>query len=452
MNTNWVCATAIAVAVSVCGPLGTARAAWTETVLHSFKVSDGAEPFAGLIFDAAGNLYGTTFTGGVNGVGRGMVFKLAPPAAGQTTWTETVLHRFRHGVDPLAGLIFDAAGNLYGTVIDGAAHGYGAVFALTPPAAGRTAWTETVLHSFKDRDGADPQAGLIFDAAGNLYGTTAWGGHSRGLYTPGNGVVFELAPPAAGQTTWTHTVLHGFKNTFEKIGGAFPEAGLIFDAAGDLYGTTVQGGTGPTGGGGLGTVFELTPTTTGQTTWTETVLHRFTNSDGAYPLAGLVFDAAGNLYGTTSTGGTEGHGTVFELTPPVAGQTAWTETVLHSFTATDGDNPQAGLIFDAAGNLYGTTYQGGAVATGGGGRGVVFELTPNSTGIAWGETVLYSFCVQNNPCPDGSGPVAGVIFDAAGNLYGTTTGGGADDYGTVFELTPPTIGQTVTAGAASRRR
>jgi len=202
-----------------------------------------------------------------------------------------------------------------------------------------TNWTEKVLHSFhrNGTDGYTPQASLIFDAAGNLYGTTVDGGTYRG------GTVFELTPQAGGG--WTETVLHSFHRN--GTDGASPYAGLVLDAAGNLYGTTVDGGT-----YGRGAVFELTPEAGGG--WTEQVLHNFGNgTDGAFPYAGLVLDAAGNLYGTTCQGGTHGRGAVFELTPQAGG--GWTDKVLHSFDPTDGYYPEAGLIFDAAGNLYGTT-------------------------------------------------------------------------------------------------
>ena len=383
--------------------LSSTRAAADDKVLHSFanNPTDGSNPFSGLIFDGAGNLYGTTSSGGSTGVG-GTVFELSPGAGG--TWTEQVLHSFGSGTDgkrPLAGVIFDAAGNLYGTTNLGGTSASGTVFELTP--AGGGTWTEKVLWSFgTGTDGNGPQAGLIFDAAGNLYGTTFQGG----TYT--YGTVFELSPGAGG--TWTEKVLHSFDQN--GTDGAFPAAALIFDAAGNLYGTTSGGGT-----SNAGTVFELTPA--GGGSWTEKVLHNFgSGTDGSYPQAGLVFDAAGNLYGTTYEGGTYGLGTAFELTP--AGGGTWTEQVLHNFgNSTDGANPQAGLIFDDAGNLYSTTYSGGSY-----GGGTVFRLN------AQGETLLFSFSGT-----DGANPFAGLIFDGAGNLYGTTWLGGTQSEGTAFELT-----------------
>ena len=344
---------------------------------------------------------------------------------------EKVLYNFRNGTDgaiPIfAGVIFDAAGNLYGTTSTGGAYGSGTVFELTPTAGGT--WSEKVLYSFKNdgTDGINPKAGLIFDAAGNLYGTTSHGSPSH------QGTVFELTPAAGG--TWTEKVLHSFIN--DGMDGGIPEAGpLIFDAAGNLYGTTFTGGA-----YGSGTVFELTPAAGG--TWTEKVLYSFNpfnGADGAAPYDGLIFDAAGNLYGTTEVGGTGGCGgyscgTVSELTPAAGG--TWTEKVLYRFQGgADGAVPVGGLIFDATGNLYGTACQGGAGGCGGYGCGSVFELTP-AAGGTWTENVLHSF----SDTPDGAGPEGGLVLDSAGNLYGTTDGGGPSGFGTVFEFIEGTSAQ-----------
>jgi uncharacterized repeat protein (TIGR03803 family) len=296
-------------------------------VLYSFAGGDGSRPGAGLIADAAGNLYGTTINGGAQDAGT--VFQLTPSG------TLNVLYSFTGGSDgalPFAGLIADAAGNLYGTTIGG--DGPGTAFQLTPSG------DLNVLYSFTGGD--SPWAGLIADAAGNLYGTTEGG--------DGPGTVFQLTP------TGTLNVLYRFTGR----DGAVPHGRLIFDAAGNLYGTTHNGGT-----SGYGTVFQLTPS------GALNVLHSFTGgSDGAYPEAGLLADMAGNLYGTTYGGGAGGQGTVFQLTP------SGTLNVLHSFTGgSDGGRPVADLIADAAGNLYGTTSYGGATASCPGGCGTVFELT-----------------------------------------------------------------------------
>ncbi|MGA2369618.1 MAG: choice-of-anchor tandem repeat GloVer-containing protein [Candidatus Korobacteraceae bacterium] len=308
---------------------------------------------------------------------------LTPLAQAQTPatsggWTEKLLYSFcaqtncPDGEYPYAGLIFDAAGNLYGTTQSGGnvggncgTYGCGTVFELTPTGGG--SWTEQVLHAFNGTDGSTPFAGLIFDAAGNLYGTTEDGG------AYGEGTVFELTLIAGGG--WTEQVLYSFGNGTGD--GTAPIAGLIFDAAGSLYGTTVSGGTYTCfGGDECGTVFELTPTAGGG--WTEQVLHNFTGAynDGAYPYGDLIFDTAGNHYGTTSEGGNAGAGTAFELTPTEGG--SWTQQVLHSFgIGTDGARPNAGLVFDAAGNLYGTTYFGGTNNSmcSCNSCGTVFELT-----------------------------------------------------------------------------
>jgi uncharacterized repeat protein (TIGR03803 family) len=395
-------------------------AAPTYIVLHSFDNADGATPYAGLIRDGAGNLYGTTSNGGANNAG--VVFKVSP------TGTETILYSFSGGADgenPYAGLVRDAAGNLYGTTAFGGAQCQegglvpgtcGVVFELSPEGA------ETVLHAFAGHptDGAAPNGDLIRVAGGNLYGTTANGGAfspcSQGFFRA-CGTVFKLGP------TGTESVLYNFTGGPD---GGNPLAGLIQDAAGNLYGTTVAGGVGSKlCAGGCGTVFKVAPS------GTETVLYSFTGgADGGQPTAGLISEAAGNLYGTTYGGGRSGAcfagggscGVVFKLSP------TGTYTVLHSFTGgADGGNPDAGLIQDAAGNLYGTTYGGGASSL-----GVVFELIRCDSGSSgYDFKVLHSFTG-----PDGAHPLSSLARDAAGNLYGTTAYGGAADYGVVFRLTP----------------
>jgi uncharacterized repeat protein (TIGR03803 family) len=269
------------------------------------------------------------------------------------------------GADPTAGLIFDGAGNLYGTArgggIAGCVNSYdgcGVAFELMPQSGG--SWTETVLHSFNgENEGGNPQAGLIFDTAGNLYGTTLYGGGKCSL---GCGAVFKLSPGSGG---WTGSVLHSFTGGKD---GANPSAGLIFDAAGNLYGTTTAGGPSYCSGYGCGVVFELTPTADGS--WKERVLHHFTGGrDGGEPTAGLIFGPTGNLYGTTLLWGHYGNGVVFKLALNSEGE--WFEAVLHAFVDHPAAQPFAGLIADAAGNLYGTTRSGIANHT-----GVVFEITP----------------------------------------------------------------------------
>jgi len=389
--------------------------------LHTFNVSQGGEvPGAGLIFDSKGNLYGTTE--GVDGKG-GTVFKLTANQDGK--WTESILYSFcslencSDGVGPVAELIFDQAGNLYGTTAGGGANGWGTVFKLTANPNG--SWTETVLYSFiGGNDGTNPEAGLIFDQAGNLYGTTTYGGSSTD-----SGTVFELTPNADG--SWKESILYRFKG-FSRD-GSNPTAGLIFDGAGNLYGTANEGGNAE-----AGAVFELTPHPDGS--WKESILYRFCTltqcRDGAGPWDSLIFDQAGNLYGTTRGGGNTSNsaGVVFKMTPSSDG--GWNESLLYSFTGgKDGGYPVAGLISDQAGSLYGTTYYGGDLSRcRGNGCGVVFKLTPNSNG-GWKETLIHAFVDQ-----PGAMPFAGLIFDTAGDLYGTTGGDLVKTHGSVFEITP----------------
>ena len=324
---------------------------------------------------------------------------------------ETVLHSFNNsdGQQPVGGLIFDGAGNLYGTTFYGGAYGAGTVYQLTPGTGG---WTETVLHSFSDAGigGSWPNDRVTMDASGNLYGTTFFGGAS------GVGTVFELSPGSGG--IWTEKILHNFAT--DGSDGTYPHTSLIFDAAGNLYGTTAGGGA-----SGDGTVFELSPASGGG--WNETVFS-FSGSNGAAPYGALIFDAAGNLYGTTANGGgstacTAGCGTVFELMPNAGG--GWTERVLHSFHKADGANPSAALVFDSAGFLYGIAGGGGAYN-----YGTVFELGRRADG-SWRQRTLHNFNANGR---DGYYPQGALILDAAGNLYGTASAGGAHGRGAAFEL------------------
>jgi uncharacterized repeat protein (TIGR03803 family) len=393
----------------------------TEKLLDSFYYYQGENPVAPLIFDAAaGALYGTAEYGGA--YNEGSVFEMTfSPELG---WTEEALYSFigngSSGNYPYGPVILDAAGNLYGTTQAGGVYAKGTVFELTPVPVEIGSWSPRMLYSFNDNgiDGYSPLAGLTQDAAGNLYGTTSDGGRS------GAGTVFELVRTTAGG--FAEKVLYSFRHN--SADGIFPAAGLIFDTVGNLYGTTTFGGTGtsyPTKPG-CGTVFELSPNGSGG--WTEKVLYSLDTSNGSVPYSGLILDAAGNLYGTTTLGGIYGAGTAFELTPAAGG--SWTENVLYSFGAysADGTSPYSGLIFDSVGNLYGTTHGGGAHST-----GTAFELTPE-VGGNWTETILHSFDAYST---DGGSPYGGLIFDSSGNhLYGTTFGGGDSNQGTVFEITP----------------
>jgi uncharacterized repeat protein (TIGR03803 family) len=422
---------------------------WTERVIHRFGLpaqgqNDGIQPMSSLFLDQAGNLYGTTMYGGDEScyghntygfAGCGALFKLSP-AGGK--WTPSLLYAFSagpFGVGP-GGLLLNGDGNLLGTAQGGGSADYGVAYELTPQEGGR--WKAVVLHTFTGgRDGAQPGSSLIADEAGNIYGTTINGGSREcNGYTSCGGVVFELSPTAQG---WKESVLHRFgKNNNRGYEG--PAAGLVLDSTGNLYGTTSEGGsTDNCGSYGCGMVFKLSPIGGGK--WHEDLLYLFQGgSDGAYPFSSLVFDHAGNLYGTTCGGGSNSSGTVFELAPTSGN---WKERVLYSFQGLqggDGNCPYAGVIFDDAGNLYGTTFYGGSdsCSGNGGGCGVVFELSPLGGGH-WKETVLHAF-----KGTDGSNPESALTLDAAGNLYGTAPFDGNDYFasGVVFQLSPSSKGWT----------
>ena len=353
------------------------------TTLYSFTGgADGGSPYASVIRDAKGNLYGATFAGGAANLGT--VFTVSK------TGKETVLYSFTgkpDGEHPSSNLLRDSAGNLYGAAYEGGANGLGAIFKISK--SGK----ERVLYSFgSGTDGEYPGSGLIQDTAGNLYGTTGYGGAS------GNGTVFKISK------TGMETILHSFTGT----DGQYPFCTLLTDSAGNLYGTTSYGGS-----SNVGTVFKLTKK--GHVT----VLHNFTDGpDGANPYAGLVRDSKGNLYGTTYYGGAACQGfdcgTVFKITPKGK------ETILYAFTLTDG---HGSLVLDKSGNLWGTTYAGGGTDL-----GVVFKVNSSSGK----EGTVYTFTGGK----DEGYPVAGLIEDASGNLYGTTLGNPPSTYGTVFKLQP----------------
>jgi len=368
-----------------------------------------------------------------------LAFVFLPAAlSAQGTYTETVLYSFcqQGGYCPdgdgpqLATPIFDSQGNLYGTAEGGGANNAGDVYQLTPN--GNGTWTQSVLYSFAGgpTDGSSPRSALIFDSQGNLYGTTAEGGNLGYTCGEGCGTVFELSP--AGNGTWTEHVLYVFCQSEGCPDGSGPNGPLIFDSHGNLYGTTSGGGSSNQYGEGV--VFELSPN---GGSWTETVLYAFVcNVDGSCPngrnpTAALIFDSAGNLYSTTQAGGANNFGTVFELSPSGGG---WNETVIYSFgQLPDGENPSAPVIMDTQGNLYGTTGGGGQNSPYG---GVVFELSPNGQG-GWTEQILLNFNIST---PYGYGPGAGLILDAHGDLYGTTPHAG-HSAGTAYELSPAGNGQ-----------
>jgi uncharacterized repeat protein (TIGR03803 family) len=336
---------------------------WTEEILRYFgSGTDAKGPRGSLIFDAAGNLYGTTLEGGA--YGEGAVFELFPKPGGGWREQDKILHSFNNngqdGYQPWAGLIFDSSGNLYGTAIEGGAHGDGVVFQLVKADG---VWIEKILHNFDGRDGTTPIGGLIFDSSGNLYGTAALGGTN--IYD--EGAVFELERGPGGG--WSERILYSFNGPDGNPGGYYPAASLTFDTVGNLYGTTEVGGP-----FGEGVAFEMTPM--GGGVWAENVIYNFPGGGsfnplgGYYPSSALIFDTAGNLYGAAGQGGANHGGAVFKLVP--TGDGSWSYNALYNFgESRDGTVPNGNLIFDAAGNLYGVTSMGGTHD-----YGMVFEITP----------------------------------------------------------------------------
>jgi uncharacterized repeat protein (TIGR03803 family) len=411
-----------ALTVTLIAALVLAPSAWAvskDKILYNFTGgNDGSTPYDGLTLDTSGNLYGTTTAGGASG--NGTVFKLAKNSDG--SWTESVLYSFAGGTDgatPYAGVTFDASDNLYGTTTAGGASSAGTVFQL---ANSNGTWTENVLYSFTGgSDGANPLwCGVIFDATGTLYGMTSGGGSQE------VGVVYKVTPNSGGG--WTYGLLHTFTGGKD---GSYPLAGtLTFDTAGNLYGATSDGvdnyGNCPTSND-CGSIFKLTQS---GGSWTEQVIFRFTgNTNGGQsrrPFSPLVFDSAGRLYGTTGAGGGL-YGTAFRLTLDANGR--WNERVLHVFHGNqDGAYPNSGLVFDTTGDLYGSTVFG-EDGNGDCCFGQVFKLTPHTHG--WCKQAVHRF--QGAP-QDGILGGNPVVFDAAGNLYGTSFDGGTSGNGVVFEV------------------
>jgi len=360
-------------ALLVYGIASQSAQAQTFTVLYEFSgPPDGASPTARLIPGPAGQFFGTTYNGGANGFGA--VFSV--DSAGH----ETVLHSFDGSIAayPFAGLLRDGAGNFYGTL----SYNVGTVYKLDPNSK------ETTLHVFNGADGSDPQGDLVRDNEGNFYGTTCYGGVSD------KGTVFKM------NLHGTYQVLHSFIGGRD---GACPIAGVQRDVAGNLYGTASAGGD-----SNLGTVFKI------DAAGNLTMLHSFSGGDGATPYGSLISDADGNMYSVTYYGGSANAGTIFKI------DAAGDETVLHNFTDNpDGANPVAGLIRDVAGNLYGTTAHGGSS-----GLGTVFRLGANGK-----LTLLHAFSGT-----DGALPYPGLTWGSSGVLYGVTNSGGADGVGVVFRI------------------
>lgn len=393
------------------------NAAEKQTVLYNFakRSPTGWAPNSKLVMDAAGNLYGAASEGGVSTQCCGVIFELSPASGGG--WTYNVIYTFTgqgDGAFPTGSLVMDAAGNLYGAGSGQSVGVNGEFFELSPNGSG--GWTEKVLYAVPAADGGQSSP-LVMDGSGNLYGANLGSGAHNAGY------IFELSPGSGGAWTYQHLF------DFNVSDGNFPAAGVILDAAGNLYGTTSEGGTSTNCPNGCGVVFELTQQSG---TWSESVLYEFNGSNGSDPQAPLTLDAAGNLYGTTVTGGSLGFGIAFELKKNAR---VWKERVLHTFTQANGDGaaPNTGLVL-RGGNLYGTT-----VAGGGGlalcrsftdvGCGTAFELSPS--GATWKETILYDFTGGK----DGASP-SGLILDASGNAFGIAASRGVANAGLIFELTP----------------
>jgi len=415
--------------------------AQTETTIYNFANTGPYAPQTGPVMDKAGSLYGVTPSGGTGS--NGVVYKLTPVSGG---WQESVIYTFTGSTDggrPSSTPIFDASGNLYGTTEYGGdinssncySVGCGVVYKLTPTSSGE--WTETTLYAFTGgKDGGFPVTGtLVLDAAGNLYGSNIGGGNlttQSCQNTTGCGVIFQLSPVATGK--WKISLLHTFTGGGDGVG----PAGLVFSPSGTLFGSAAGAWSGWELPSRPGLIFQLTPTASGP--WTDTVVYAFKGGvDGGLPTP-PVFDHAGNIYGSGADGGIlnncwsgygpMGCGVVFKLSPTAGGQ--WKETTLYQFTGgSDGNQPDGGLVFDK-GNLYGTAWSGGAPSgqCPGSGCGVVFELKQQPGG-GWNETVAHSFVGT-----DGSIPESKLVMDKAGNLYGITSSGGAATGGVVFEITP----------------
>lgn len=394
-------------------------------ILYTFRGgSDGNLPFAPLVADAKGNLYGTTSEGGGSicngGEGCGTIFELIAPASPSGTWQEKVLYAFAGGADgsyPVGGLILDSGGNLYGTTEWGGdlnstacgnpQYGCGVVFELSPPKIPGGAWTETVLYAFEGApDGAGPETALVFDKAGNLYGTTVLGG------TENAGAIFELSPNSGG--TWAESVIYSFMGLAD---GELPTSSPIFDTSGNLYGTTFS------------TVYQLVPPISGGT-WSLNTINVF-NNKYAIENGGLLFDPSGDLFVALTYSGEKGNGVAFELIPPQSSG-PWTEVTLHNFNGGSDAHPN-GLVEDASGNLYGTTQGNQNNAA-----GEIFKLANLPNG--WVQTVLHSF--SDTRLNQGLFPQAPLVYGKWKALYGTTWEGGGSNKncyygcGTVFGFLP----------------
>jgi uncharacterized repeat protein (TIGR03803 family) len=385
--------------------LATATAATTK-VIFSFGEDEGEYADTDLETDGAGNIYGTTVLGG--DFGGGTVFRLSPTANG---WVHTVLYSFTGGADggePYKGVSLDGEGNLYGTAVTGGSGscegGCGVVYKLTNSGG---IWTQTVIHAFTGGDdGSGPGARVTVDQRGNVYGMAPTGG-AYGL-----GTIYKIHQ---GQSeAWTFKVIHAFTGAAD---GSTGSAGRMIIRNGHLYGAATSGGT-----YGSGVVFELTPR---GGAWNFKTIYSFKGQpDGSFPYGALLFDAAGNIYGTTYYGGAHNIGAVYKLSRQPVGE--WQEKVLYSFRlGGDGNSPISNLVFDGTGSLYGTTSEGGL------GSGTIFKLSPVSSD-QWTESVVHRF---RGP-PDGAFAYNGLVVDRFGNFYGATVHGGDNDDGSIYKFTP----------------
>jgi uncharacterized protein YceK len=420
----WICAAASA----ICAAAAAAAAAPTYTVLYRFNGGhDGGYPIAPLVMDGAGAIYGTTTHGGL---GNGTVFRLTPPATG-TALSLDSLYEFRwfaHGWYP-AGLFFDSAsGSLYGTTLFGgrclANNGCGSAFSLSTPKPGHTVLDFTELYRFgPSLTGPDvPFSPLVADSGGALYGMSEAGVGPQPTY----GSIYRLSPPSEPGALWSETVIYNFAGGSDGSAG---DQALTVDTSGAIYGTA--------GGGvgscyqGCGTVFKLTPPTGNETAWIKTTLYEFKGgSDGSGPTGPLLPDGQGGFYGTTGyisglcVGTYPGCGTVFRLTPPSGSQTQWAHSVLYTFKGgNDGAGPGGPIALDPSGAIYGATALGGSSGHDGYGWGTVFKLTPPQLGgTVWTENLLHIF--KGGAVGDGGLPYGGILLDGAGVIYGATEVGG----------------------------
>jgi uncharacterized repeat protein (TIGR03803 family) len=393
----------IAMLLMLLGVVG-ARASTTEIIYSFGGDEDGEYLDTDVAIDAAGNLYGTSVLGG--DVGGGTVWELSPAPGG---WTHTVLYSFTGGTDggePYKGVTLDRAGNLYGTAVTGGSGscegGCGVVYKLTNSGG---VWSQEVIHAFTGADGSGAGSRVTLDSHGNVYGMTPTGG-AFGL-----GTIYEVQPKSQGG--WKFRVIHDFTGGRDGSSGS---AGKMILRNNQLYGAAT------TGGAGHGVIFQMKQNSAGG--WNFKTLYTFQGApDGSFPYGALLFGAQNHIYGTTYYGGTNGLGTVYDLTQSGG---SWTGQVIYSFGAgQDGNSSISNLVSDPSSNLYGTTSEGGL------GSGTIFQLTPNGDGT-WSETLPHLFTGS----PDGAFPYAGMTGDGSGVFYGATVHGGTAGEGAVYKFTP----------------